>query len=211
MAECHPVGFQWVMEAKARGAVIIHIDPRFTRTSAVADLHVPIRAGSDIAFLGGLIRHVLENDLWFHDYVQAYTNASTILHEDFQDTEELDGVFSGLREDGNSYDASSWEYEGMQAAAASGASVGETSLAGNPGWAGSGGEAAAGARGSLRESTSATRPTSAANAATFARRRRMEIPRRELHGEHTPPGPGETRNDRVRARPVAAPPPARPG
>ena len=61
MAECHPVGFQWVMEAKARGATVIHVDPRFTRTSAVADLHVPLRAGTDIAFLGGLINHVLSS------------------------------------------------------------------------------------------------------------------------------------------------------
>ena len=61
MAECHPVGFQWVVEAKARGAKVIHVDPRFTRTSALADLHVPIRAGSDIAFLGGIVNHILEN------------------------------------------------------------------------------------------------------------------------------------------------------
>ena len=65
MAECHPVGFQWVMEAKARGATVIHVDPRFTRTSAVSDHHVPLRAGSDIAFLGGLINYVLSNDLYF--------------------------------------------------------------------------------------------------------------------------------------------------
>ena len=58
MAECHPVGFQWVMEAKRRGATIIHVDPRFTRTSAVADIHVPIRAGSDIVFLGGIVRYI---------------------------------------------------------------------------------------------------------------------------------------------------------
>ena len=62
MAECHPVGFQWVSEAKARGAKIIHIDPRFTRTSAIADLHVPLRIGTDIAFLGGLIKYVLDNE-----------------------------------------------------------------------------------------------------------------------------------------------------
>jgi len=73
MAECHPVGFQWVMEAKARGATIIHVDPRFTRTSAVADLHVPIRAGSDIAFLGGLVNYVLSGGHEFHDYLIAYT------------------------------------------------------------------------------------------------------------------------------------------
>ena len=75
MAECHPVGFQWVMAAKARGAKVIHVDPRFTRTSAMADLHVPIRAGSDIAFLGGIVNYILENERWFPEYVNAYTNA----------------------------------------------------------------------------------------------------------------------------------------
>ena len=96
MAEAHPVGFQWVMEAKARGATVIHVDPRFSRTSAMADRHVPIRAGSDIAFLGGIINHVLREEKYFHEYVLAYTNASTILSEDFSDTEDLDGIFSGL-------------------------------------------------------------------------------------------------------------------
>src|SRR5512146_2703573 len=91
MAECHPVGFQWVMEAKRRGATVIHVDPRFTRTSAVADLHVPIRAGSDIAFLGGLVNHVLSNGLDFREYVVAYTNAASIVDETFRDTEDLDG------------------------------------------------------------------------------------------------------------------------
>ena len=89
MAECHPVGFQWVMEAKERGAKIIHVDPRFTRTSAVADLHVPIRAGTDIAFLGGIINHVLQGGHEFREYVTAYTNAATIVTEDFRDTEDL--------------------------------------------------------------------------------------------------------------------------
>ena len=70
MAECHPVGFQWVMEAKARGATIIHIDPRFTRTSAMADLFVPLRAGSDIAFLGGIINYILSNEQYFREYVR---------------------------------------------------------------------------------------------------------------------------------------------
>ena len=77
MAEAHPVGFQWVMEAKARGARVIHVDPRFTRTSAVADTYVPIRAGTDIAFLGGVINYILSNDLDFREYVSAYTNAAT--------------------------------------------------------------------------------------------------------------------------------------
>ncbi|HEX3899827.1 MAG TPA: molybdopterin-dependent oxidoreductase, partial [Mycobacteriales bacterium] len=74
-AEAHPVGFQWVMEARARGAKLIHVDPHFSRTSALADLFVPIRAGTDIAFLGGVINYVLDNDKWFHDYVVRYTNA----------------------------------------------------------------------------------------------------------------------------------------
>ncbi len=79
MAECHPVGFQWVMEAKARGAKVIHVDPRFTRTSALADLHVPIRAGTDIAFVGALVNHVLSNELDFREYVLNYTNAAAII------------------------------------------------------------------------------------------------------------------------------------
>jgi hypothetical protein len=96
MAECHPVGFQWVMEAKARGATVIHLDPRFTRTSALADLHVPLRAGSDIALLGGLINYVLSTGKFFREYVASYTNAATIISEDFADTEDLDGLFSGF-------------------------------------------------------------------------------------------------------------------
>jgi formate dehydrogenase major subunit len=120
MAECHPVGFQWVMEAKARGATVIHVDPRFTRTSALADLHVPLRAGSDIAFLGGLINYVLTNEKDFRDYVVAYTNAPTILREDFQDTEDLDGVFSGFDPQSRHYDTHTWQYEGTEMAAAAG-------------------------------------------------------------------------------------------
>jgi len=114
MAECHPVGFQWVMEAKRRGARVIHVDPRFTRTSAVAHTHVPLRAGSDIAFLGGLINYVLDNELDFREYVVAYTNAAAILREDFADTEDLDGLFSGYDPDARHYDISSWAYEGAE-------------------------------------------------------------------------------------------------
>lgn len=110
MAECHPVGFQWVSEAKARGARIIHIDPRFTRTSAIADTHVAIRVGSDVVLLGALIKHVIDNDLFFRDYVVAYTNAATLVGEDFVDTEDLDGVFSGYDEQSGTYDMSSWAY-----------------------------------------------------------------------------------------------------
>ncbi len=104
MAECHPVGFQWVMEAKAKGATIIHVDPRFTRTSAVSDIHAAIRAGTDIAFLGALVNHVLSNDLYFREYVVAYTNAASIIGEEFRDTEDLDGLFSGWDPEAGSYD-----------------------------------------------------------------------------------------------------------
>jgi len=120
MAECHPVGFQWVMEAKARGAKLIHVDPRFTRTSALADLYVPIRAGADIAFLGGLINYVLTSEKYFRDYVLAYTNAATILTEDFADTEDLDGVFSGFSREHRAYDFEAWRYQGGEMRAASG-------------------------------------------------------------------------------------------
>src|SRR5215468_43727 len=108
MAECHPVGFRWVMKAKARGATIIHVDPRFTRTSAVADIHVPIRAGSDIAFLGGIIRYILENNRYFHEYVANFTNAAAIVSEDFKDTEDLDGLFSGWNDEDKKYDNRTW-------------------------------------------------------------------------------------------------------
>jgi formate dehydrogenase major subunit len=109
MAEAHPVGFRWPMKAKEKGATLIHVDPRFTRTSALCDVYVGIRAGSDVAFLGGLVNYVLNNDRWFKDYVLSYTNAATILAEGFRDTEDLAGLFSGYHGDGQtgSYDA--WE------------------------------------------------------------------------------------------------------
>jgi formate dehydrogenase major subunit len=113
MAEAHPVGFQWVVEAKARGAKVLHIDPRFTRTSALADTYVPLRAGSDIAFLGGVVNQILSNGKDFREYVAAYTNAPFIVTEEFRDTEDLDGLFSGYDQETASYDATSWQYEGM--------------------------------------------------------------------------------------------------
>jgi formate dehydrogenase major subunit len=113
MAENHPVGFQWVMEARLRGAKVMHVDPRFTRTSAMANLHVPIRAGTDIAFLGGIVNYVIENDRWFEEYVKHYTNAPVIIDERFQDTEDLDGLFSGFDPERRVYDTSSWHYAGM--------------------------------------------------------------------------------------------------
>ena len=112
MAEAHPVGFQWVMEGKARGATVIHIDPRFTRTSAVADMHVPLRAGTDNAFLGGVINYILTHELDFREYVLAFTNAPFLVDERYRDTEDLDGLFSGYDPATASYDPSSWHYEG---------------------------------------------------------------------------------------------------
>jgi formate dehydrogenase major subunit len=116
MAEAHPVGFRWPMKAKERGATLMHVDPRFTRTSALCDVYVGIRAGSDVAFLGGLVHYVLSNDRWFKDYVLNYTNASTIIQEGFHDTEDLGGLFSGYQGDGqtgkyNAWDGH-WVYEG---------------------------------------------------------------------------------------------------
>ena len=115
MAENHPIAYRFVMQAKQRGATIIHVDPRFTRTSATSDIHAALRPGSDIAFLGALINYVLNSERWnsdpfFHEYVTAYTNAATLVSDDFQDTEDLDGVFSGYDAREREYDFASWQY-----------------------------------------------------------------------------------------------------
>src|SRR5690349_17102314 len=123
MAENHPVGFQWVIEARERGAKIIHVDPRFTRTSAMADIWVPLRSGSDIIFLGALIHYVLENRKDFREYVLNYTNAATIIREEFRDTEDLDGFFSGWSPEEGKYDPSSWLYAVTQDKTGDGGSV----------------------------------------------------------------------------------------
>jgi formate dehydrogenase major subunit len=120
MAENHPVGFQWVMEARERGATVIHVDPRFTRTSAMATKHIAIRAGTDIAFLGGVVRYIVENGRHFEEYVKTYTNAPVIITDEFRDTEELDGVFSGWDPETRQYDVTSWRYEGMEPHGAAG-------------------------------------------------------------------------------------------
>ena len=104
------MGFQWVIEAKERGATVMHVDPRYTRTSAMADLHVPLRPGSDIAFLGGVINHILSGGHEFTEYVRHYTNARVIIDERFRDTEELDGLFSGWTRPGAPMTHPSWAY-----------------------------------------------------------------------------------------------------
>ncbi len=110
MAECHPVAYQWVTEARLKGAKVIHVDPRFTRTSATADKHIPIRAGSDVVLLGALIKYILDNDLYFREYVVAYTNAATLVNPEFQDTEDLDGLFSGYDDALGNYSQETWAY-----------------------------------------------------------------------------------------------------
>jgi formate dehydrogenase major subunit len=114
MAENHPIAYRFVLQAKDKGATLMHADPRFTRTSAMSDIYAPVRAGSDIAFLGGIIRHLLEHDLWFKEYALNYTNLSTIIDKRFQDTSELDGLFSGWDDAGGKYSYDSWQYEGMK-------------------------------------------------------------------------------------------------
>jgi len=108
-AENHPCGFKWALEAReVRGAKVVTVDPRFTRTSAVADRHLQIRPGSDIAVLGGFIHYILENDLHHEDYVRLHTNASFIVGEAFAFE---DGLFSGYDQAAGAYDKTSWDYE----------------------------------------------------------------------------------------------------
>ena len=108
-AEAHPCGFKWVIEAKIENkAKLVVVDPRFTRTASVADLYAPIRPGTDIAFLSGVMRYLLENDKIQHEYVRAYTNAGLIVKEGYAFE---DGLFSGYDEEKRSYDKSTWDYE----------------------------------------------------------------------------------------------------
>ncbi len=118
MAEAHPIAFRFAMQAKEKGATIIHADPRFTRTSALADIYAPVRAGSDIAFLGGIINYILQNDLWFKEYVMNYTDLANIVSDDFKDASELDGLFSGWDPEQLNYDPESWQYKGTSPIAA---------------------------------------------------------------------------------------------
>src|SRR5690349_23396205 len=118
MAESHPIAFRFAMQAKERGATLIHVDPRFTRTSAMCDIHAPIRPGSDIVFLGGMINYILQHDLWFREYALAYSNISTIINEEFRDASELDGLFSGWDDEHRSYKYDTWQYRGEKVPAA---------------------------------------------------------------------------------------------
>ena len=108
-AEAHPCGFKWVIEAKIENqAKLITVDPRYTRTASVADMHAPIRPGTDIAFLNGLIRYLLAKNAIQQAYVRAYTSAGLIVQEGFG---FQDGLFTGYNQDSRSYDKTSWDYE----------------------------------------------------------------------------------------------------
>ncbi len=107
-AEAHPVGFKWVIEAKKNGAKLMVIDPRFNRTAAVSDFFAQIRPGSDIPFLLGVVKYLLDNDKIQHEYVKHYTNASLLVSEDFEFNE---GLFSGFDENSQTYDRTSWSYQ----------------------------------------------------------------------------------------------------
>jgi formate dehydrogenase major subunit len=107
-AENHPISFRWVTKAKDNGSTVIHVDPRFTRTSTKADIYAPLRSGTDIAFLGGMIKHILDNNNWFKDYVVNYTSASFIVGEKYDFN---DGLFSGFDSEKHKYDNSAWSFE----------------------------------------------------------------------------------------------------
>ena len=107
-AEHHPVSFKWIMRAKDKGAVLMHVDPKFSRTSARCDFHVPLRSGTDIAFLGGMVNYILETDSYQKDYVLNYTNASFVVGKGYAFE---DGLFSGYDAAARKYDQSKWAFE----------------------------------------------------------------------------------------------------
>jgi len=110
-AENHPVAFRWIQRAKDNGAKIICVDPRFTRSASKADIYAPLRSGTDIAFLGGMIRHILENRLYHQEYVAKYTNASYLVGPDFKMPGDLAGLFSGYDKKKGKYDKKTWAYQ----------------------------------------------------------------------------------------------------
>ncbi len=107
-AENHPVSFRWINEARKKGALVISVDPRFTRTSSQADYFSQLRSGTDIAFLGGMIKYILENKKYFRQYVAEYTNAGFILKDSF---DFKDGLFSGFDPQTRTYDKTLWAFE----------------------------------------------------------------------------------------------------
>ncbi len=111
-AENHPASMTWIHDAMDnRGAKLIVVDPRFTRTATQADIYIPVRSGTDLAFYGGFYKYILENELYHHDYVLHFTNAASLIHPDYQGPDELDGLFSGFDDEGNKYDRTTWNYQ----------------------------------------------------------------------------------------------------
>ena len=108
--ENHPVSSKWLNKAHDRGAKWIVVDPRYTRTAEMADIYCPIRSGTDIAFYGGLYNYIIEHDLWQHEYVLNYTNASYLLDPDYEFDPET-GLFSGFEADNATYSNHSWHYQ----------------------------------------------------------------------------------------------------
>jgi len=107
-AENHPICFKWALKAQDAGAVLIHVDPRFTRTSAKCDIYTPLRVGTDIPFLGGMINYILKNKLYFSEYVRDYTNAAHIVNEKYS---FKDGIFSGFDAKNKRYNKETWAFE----------------------------------------------------------------------------------------------------
>ena len=110
-AENHPVSFRWIMKAKDAGAKVICVDPRFTRSASKSDLYAPLRSGTDIAFLGGMINYIIQNRLYFEQYVADYTNSAYLVSGDFKLPGELAGLFSGYDPKKRSYDTKSWSFQ----------------------------------------------------------------------------------------------------
>jgi formate dehydrogenase major subunit len=110
-AENHPISMKWVLRAKEKGAKLIVVDPRFTRTAAKADIYAPMRSGTDIAFLGGMIKYILDNGLYFREYVADYTNAPYLVNPEFKGPWQLDGLFSGYNPKTRKYDKKTWAFQ----------------------------------------------------------------------------------------------------
>jgi formate dehydrogenase major subunit len=110
-ASNHPISMKWIMRAQQKGAKLICVDPRFSQTAAKADLYAPLRSGTDIAFLGGMINYILDNNLYFKDYVVNYTNASFLVNPEYKGPADLDGLFSGYNTEKRNYDKTTWSFQ----------------------------------------------------------------------------------------------------
>jgi len=110
-ASNHPISMKWIMKAKERGAKLVVVDPRFTQTAAKADVYASMRSGTDIAFLGGMIKYILDNNLYFKQYVVDYTNATFLVNPDYKGPAQLDGLFSGYDEKTRKYDKKTWSFQ----------------------------------------------------------------------------------------------------